>query len=147
MKILYAFLIYGLGYIGFELIFNCIEEFLGSRLRLKERFRQIIRLKPNNSPSFWMMPVAGISCILIHFWLMLPFDYSNAWIILLTCIVGSCIITGMELASGLLLNVKLKMSLWNYDSKFNLMGQICLYRSIAWACLTLLIIIIDKILF
>lgn len=155
-ELLYVYLIFGFGYIGFETLFNCIEEFIGYKKPLKEKIKSLVRLKPDNAPSLWMFFVSGIAGVLIHLWLMLPINNSNIFILLLTCLVGSVIITGLELMSGYVLNVKLLMNLWSYTSKIKLFGkviklnymsQICVYRSIAWFFLTIPIIFINKVLF
>lgn len=54
------------------------------------------------------------------------------------CIAGSGIITGVEFAVGLLVNVAGKKKVWDYSSMpLNVMGQICLPFSAAWCGLTI----------
>lgn len=62
-------------------------------------------------------------------------------------IIGSGIVTSLELVSGLILNVYLKLNIWDYSNlPFNFMGQICLYFSIAWIFLSLVAIVLDDYL-
>lgn len=54
------------------------------------------------------------------------------------CAVGSGIITAVEFATGLLVNVALKLNVWDYSAMpMNIMGQICLPFSILWFLVTL----------
>lgn len=49
------------------------------------------------------------------------------------CLLGTMIITVVELIFGGIFNVKYNMNVWNYSSlPFNFMGQICLPYSILW---------------
>lgn len=46
---------------------------------------------------------------------------------------GSLIITGIELIVGIIVNMILKLNVWDYSNcPFNLWGQICLPFSIMW---------------
>lgn len=59
-------------------------------------------------------------------------------------IISSGIITILEFMFGLILNVYLKMNIWDYSNlPFNIMGQICLPFTIAWFGLSLVAIIAD----
>jgi len=54
------------------------------------------------------------------------------------CFAGSSIITAVEFATGLLVNVALKLNVWDYSAMpMNIMGQICLPFSILWFLATL----------
>ena len=49
------------------------------------------------------------------------------------CVLGSAVITGMELFVGCIVNRKLKWDVWDYsDLPFNVKGQICPFFSILW---------------
>jgi uncharacterized membrane protein len=59
---------------------------------------------------------------------------------------GMILITSLELLGGYLLNIKLKLKIWKYDSKIklfdkiiplNILGQIDIYHSIAWFFITI----------
>ncbi|WP_373419509.1 putative ABC transporter permease [Sporanaerobacter sp. PP17-6a] len=52
--------------------------------------------------------------------------------------VSCLVITTLELIFGLILNVRLRLNVWDYSNlKFNLMGQICLEYSVLWFFLSL----------
>lgn len=62
-------------------------------------------------------------------------------------ILSSGIVTLLELISGIILNVWLKLDIWDYSNlPFNFMGQICLPFSLAWVLLSLIAIIVDDYL-
>ncbi len=62
----------------------------------------------------------------------------------LQALLGACIITAMELLSGLILNRWLGLDVWDYSAyPFNFMGQICLEYSLFWVVLSLLGIVAD----
>lgn len=49
------------------------------------------------------------------------------------CFAGSGIITGVEFAVGVLVNLVLKMNVWDYSQMpLNILGQVCLPFSILW---------------
>ncbi|MFR1215106.1 MAG: putative ABC transporter permease [Acutalibacteraceae bacterium] len=48
------------------------------------------------------------------------------------CVAGS-FITGVELATGLVVNVMMKRKVWDYsDLPFNIKGQVCLPFTVIW---------------
>lgn len=54
------------------------------------------------------------------------------------CFAGSTIITGVELATGLVFNDLLGYNVWDYSNvPFNIMGQVCLPYSLLWFGLSL----------
>ena len=53
------------------------------------------------------------------------------------CFAGSAIITAVEFGTGLLVNLVLKLDVWDYSGMpFNILGQICVPFSILWYVLT-----------
>ena len=49
------------------------------------------------------------------------------------CIVGSLVITAVELVFGLIFNIGLKQNIWDYSNlKFNFLGQISLLFTVIW---------------
>lgn len=57
--------------------------------------------------------------------------------ITLKCFAGSAIITAVEFAIGVLVNLVLKQDVWDYsEMPLNVMGQVCLPFSILWFVLT-----------
>lgn len=56
----------------------------------------------------------------------------------LRCVAGSAIITGVELATGLVFNDLMGCNVWDYSHMpMNLLGQVCLPYSLLWCGLTL----------
>ena len=153
-NLLLAFVFYGLAYYAFEAIFNFVSIDLFSK---ELTWKQKLRLKVRIAPSFWMIPVGALCGFLIHLYLKIPLNYSNVFILILLGIVSSGIITGLELASGMLLNEKMNLHLWDYSDseieifgKFmplNFRGQIDVYHSFAWFMIGYLFLAIDRILF
>lgn len=63
------------------------------------------------------------------------------------CIFGSIVITLVELVTGAVVNLWLRLQIWDYSElPFNLWGQICLPFSAAWFFLTLPILGFGKLL-
>lgn len=59
----------------------------------------------------------------------------------------SAIITLLEFACGLVVNVALKLEVWNYsDLPYNYMGQICLAFSLLWFVLALICCFLCRVL-
>lgn len=51
-------------------------------------------------------------------------------------LIGACIALALEFASGCVLNLWLRLGLWDYSQmSFNIMGQICLTYGILWLLL------------
>jgi uncharacterized membrane protein len=61
--------------------------------------------------------------------------------------ISAFIITGLELITGLIVNIWLGWNVWDYSHlPFNFLGQICLQFSIIWFFLSLVGIILDDYL-
>lgn len=61
--------------------------------------------------------------------------------------ISMCVITILEFIFGLVLNVLLHLSVWDYSNMpYNLLGQICLLFSVCWFWLSLPAIVIDDML-
>lgn len=89
-----------------------------------------------------MFIVGGICFVLIG---LLNEIYSWDMLFQYQCIIGSLIITFLELISGIILNIILKLNIWDYSNyNFNILGQICLHHSIFfWIPLSAIAIILD----
>lgn len=58
--------------------------------------------------------------------------------LLVRCLAGSGIITGVELCTGLIVNNLLGLDVWDYTGMpLNILGQVCLPYSLLWCLLTL----------
>ena len=54
------------------------------------------------------------------------------------CVIGAVIITSLELAVGMIVNIRLGWGVWDYSHKpFNFMGQICLQFFCCWFLLSI----------
>ena len=63
------------------------------------------------------------------------------------CVAGSFIITGVELATGLVVNVMMKKKVWDYsDLPFNIKGQVWLPFTVIWGLITIPALMICKLL-
>ena len=62
-------------------------------------------------------------------------------------VVGSIIITASEFVAGVILNLWLKLNVWDYSNiPFNIMGQVCLPFSVAWVFVSIAAVIFDDFL-
>lgn len=74
---------------------------------------------------------------------LLPWELGILWQML----IGACIVTILELVVGIVVNIWLKLEVWDYSNlPFNFMGQICLPFSLAWVFLSGIAIITDDYL-
>ena len=63
----------------------------------------------------------------------------------LKCVIGSGIITTVELITGFIVNVKMKLNVWDYSTMpFNFKGQICLLFTLLWILLSVPAIYLSK---
>lgn len=62
-------------------------------------------------------------------------------------VLSSPIITVLELITGLIVNIWLKMDIWDYSSlPYNFKGQICLLYSFFWFLVSSVAIVMDDLL-
>jgi uncharacterized membrane protein len=62
-------------------------------------------------------------------------------------IISSGIITCLEYITGYIVNIKMKLNVWDYSNlPFNLDGQICLLFSFFWIFISLIAITLDDLL-
>ncbi|MCI1965195.1 MAG: putative ABC transporter permease [Oscillospiraceae bacterium] len=58
--------------------------------------------------------------------------------LIVRCAAGSAIITAIEFLTGILVNLVLKLNVWDYSQlPMNIMGQICIPFSLLWSILTI----------
>lgn len=91
-----------------------------------------------------MTVVGGICFILIGAVNELfPWDMALASQMLISALA----VTGVELIAGLVLNVWLRLGIWDYSSQcYNFMGQICLLYFNLWFLLSAVGIVLDDII-
>lgn len=91
--------------------------------------------------THWTMGVLGGICLIIiglinELFSDIPLLYQG--------FIGSIIITFLEYFSGMLLNVKLGLGIWDYSMlPWNVDGQVCLYFSIIWIFVSMFASILD----
>ncbi|MFL0198382.1 putative ABC transporter permease [Clostridium sp. WILCCON 0269] len=92
-----------------------------------------------------MLVVGGISAFLIGRLNEHPAFYDRKmW---QECIIGTAIILILEFTSGMVLNVWLKLNIWDYsDTWGNLYGQICIPYAILWFILVPFCVFVDDYL-
>ena len=61
--------------------------------------------------------------------------------------IGAAIVTSLEFVFGVILNLVLKLGIWDYSNlPFNILGQVCLPFSFAWFGLALIAVFLDDYL-
>ena len=89
-----------------------------------------------------MFCAGGLALLLLH-GLFLRF----ALPLFAQCLVGGLVITAIEFVAGAIVNVRLKLNVWDYSKMpLNLYGQVCLPFSLLWCLLTLPISILSSYL-
>lgn len=92
-----------------------------------------------------MLFVGGLCCTLIG--LLDEFPKLHKLKIWQQCILGTVIILSIEFVSGVILNVWLKLHIWDYSNRWgNIMGQICIAYALLWFILTPIVIWLDDFL-
>lgn len=93
--------------------------------------------------SHWTMFVLGGFLFLILGELnegLLEWDTPLIW----QGVLGSAIVTGAELVTGMILNIWLGLGVWDYSGMpFNYKGQICLPFSILWIFVSIAAVVLD----
>ena len=88
-----------------------------------------------------MMICGGLAFVLIGL-----LDENPNWnlSLLSQMVIGSIIITTLEFITGLIVNVWLKLNVWDYSMEpYNILGQVCLAYSNLWFLMSLLCIVLD----
>lgn len=143
------FIFFSLLYIAFEVCFYAITFSKINQLLKKKKWSLF------GFTSLWMFPFGGIAGFIISFFYNVPFIYENVSIFPFVMLFGMIIITTLELGAGYLLNIKLKLNIWHYDTAIklfgktipmNFLGQIDIYHSLGWFFMTYLVCILDKLL-
>lgn len=85
--------------------------------------------------THWTMAIIGGICFLILFRIFTSLEKIS---LIKKCLIGSGIITSIEFISGYIVNIWLKMGIWDYSSlPANILGQVCLAYSFLWALLSI----------
>ena len=85
--------------------------------------------------THWTMMLTGGICLIgIYFY----YKTAASDLLVLNCLASALIITLAEFIAGYILNIKMKLNIWDYSAyPFNLMGQICLRYSACWFILSI----------
>lgn len=95
--------------------------------------------------SHWAMYILGGICFLF-------IGYINKFLpwktpLILQMLIGCLIITTLELITGIVVNIWLKLNVWDYSKlNYNFLGQISIYSSICWYFISFVAIILDDYL-
>lgn len=74
---------------------------------------------------------------------VIPWEMGLVW----QALIGGTIITGLEFVTGVIVNIWLKLGVWDYSKlPLNIMGQICLIYYFLWVLLSVVAIILDDYL-
>ena len=74
---------------------------------------------------------------------VIPWNMGLVW----QALIGGTIITGFEFVTGVIVNIWLKLGVWDYSKlPFNIMGQVCLIYYFLWVLLSVVAIILDDYL-
>lgn len=83
--------------------------------------------------THYTMGIAGGLCLLILYRLYKSHPYFS---LLKKCVLGSLVITTVELLFGIFLNRLLKLEIWDYSGMpLNVLGQVCPLFSLYWLLL------------
>lgn len=92
--------------------------------------------------SHWTMFILGGICFVIIGLLNEQYDYNMS--LVEQMFSSMIIITTLEFISGVILNIILKLNIWDYSNlPFNLFGQICIPFMIIWFFLSPIAIVVD----
>lgn len=92
--------------------------------------------------SHWTMFILGGICFVIIGLLNEQYDYNMP--LVEQMFSSMIIITTLEFISGVILNIILKLNIWDYSNlPFNLFGQICIPFMIIWFFLSPIAIVVD----
>ena len=94
--------------------------------------------------THWSMLLTGGTCFTV---LIAIYKKGSGMSLLKKCLLGGAIITLFEFLCGLIVNLKLKLNIWDYSNRrFNIKGQICPLFSLLWMLLCLPICAISRLI-
>lgn len=93
--------------------------------------------------THWTMALVGGTCfvLILRVSRLLP-EHTG---LLLRGAAGAAAVTAVEFTSGVVLNVWLKLGIWDYSElPLNILGQVCPLFSLAWALLCVPVILLGE---
>ncbi len=83
--------------------------------------------------THWSMVLTGGTCFVS---LVKVFTRHDKMPLFKKCCIGSLIITSLEFLCGCIVNLKMKLNVWDYSkAKLNILGQVCPFYSMLWGFL------------
>jgi len=83
--------------------------------------------------THWSMTAVGGVCFLLLYMINCRLKNRNFF---MRCLVGTGIITVVEFAAGVMVNLILRLDVWDYSMlRFNILGQVSLLFSVLWFAL------------
>lgn len=94
--------------------------------------------------SHWSMALLGGVCFVL---IGLLDEWQKHPPLLRQMVQGALIVTVLEFVTGCLVNIWLGWDIWDYSElPFNILGQICLYFTLAWFFLTPVAVVLENLL-
>lgn len=92
--------------------------------------------------THWTMVLTGGVCFSVLYRL---YDKKQDCSMLKKCVMGSAVITSIEFITGFVVNMLLKMKVWDYSKMpLNVFGQVCAVYSFLWGLLSIPIELVCK---
>ena len=84
--------------------------------------------------THWSMTIAGGTCLLVIHLLNMKL---GSWNFFVRCVLFSLVITAVEFAIGVIVNIVLGLNVWDYSSvPGNILGQICPSFTFLWLAIS-----------
>lgn len=94
--------------------------------------------------THWTMGVLGGVCFVL---IGLLDEWQDHPPMLLQMVQGACLVTAIELLSGVVLNIWLGLDIWDYSTMpLNLWGQVCPQFAVAWFFLAAVAVWLENLL-
>lgn len=128
----------GLVYLDLELFMRAMRGDL-----LRAGFQDVKWLSLAGWTTLWMFVIGGVSGVVIGS----LNELNKSLPMWLQCLIGMIVVFDIELMTGLVCNVWLKLNLWSYEGwVLNIYGQITLVYAPLWFLLTPFVIWLDDVL-
>ena len=99
--------------------------------------------------ELWWRGHSHVSMFLLGgvcFWLIGRLDRRDTVPVAVQACLGACVVTALELLTGLVVNCWLKLNVWDYSAlPMNFQGQICLYYFVLWIPLSACAVVLEDV--